>query len=131
MTCTLCRLFYSILLFDKKKNESIKSQKRISHIHWNDQAYQCFFFAGNCSRKSPRKTSAVPITCRTVSRLPKMNTEQRIVKNLRVVVTIEHVNGPNHSIVRKMKFCKKHNEHVRRVFRRETTHLSYCTSEAE
>jgi hypothetical protein len=36
--------------------------------------------------------------------LPKKNIEQSIVKNFRVVVITEHVNGPNHSIVKKIKF---------------------------
>jgi hypothetical protein len=39
-----------------------------------------------------------------VIEFPKINTEHKIVKNFRVVVKIEHVNGPNHSIVRKIKF---------------------------
>jgi len=68
------------------------------------ESYHCFFFPWICSRKSPRKTSIVPRIWRSERIFPNNNTEQSIVKNFRVVVKIEHVNGPNHSIVKKIKF---------------------------
>lgn len=58
------------------------------------------FFLGallpkHASAKRPAKTMAVPSHCLLVNGLPKNSTEHSTVKNLRVVVTTEHANGPN------------------------------------
>ena len=64
------------------------------------------FFLGCClvwvclverypSRASPAKTKSEPAHCWELKAFPKYITENRIVKNLRVVVTIEHQSGPN------------------------------------
>lgn len=48
----------------------------------------------NISAKSPLKTRTRPIHCRKISALPRISTENKTVKNFRVVVATEHANGP-------------------------------------
>ena len=57
----------------------------------------------------PTKTKIAPNHCLFVIGLPNKKTEPKIVKNLRVVVIIEHVNGPNVVIVVNMKCYSKKN----------------------
>jgi len=65
-----------------------------------------FPFPKALSSPSPRKTKAVPSHCLCDMGWAKMRTEPRMVKNLRVVVKMEHSSGPNVVTVMKMKFCK-------------------------
>lgn len=51
---------------------------------------------------SPKKTRMVPNHCRGLITFPNSNTEPRMVKNFRVVVTIEQVRGPKYTTVIKM-----------------------------
>ena len=67
------------------------------------------------------KTNAVPAICCVEIGFRKIKIEQRIVKNFRVVVKIEHVNGPNHSIVRKMKFYQNQSNEFQMVFQQILT----------
>lgn len=45
----------------------------------------------------------VPSHCKGVMTFPNNSTEPRMVKNFRVVVTMEHVRGPKYTTVIKMK----------------------------
>lgn len=74
------------------------------------------FFLGCClvwgclvdrypSRASPANTKSDPAHCCELRAFPKYITENKIVKNLRVVVTIEHQSGPNVVTIEKIKYC--------------------------
>ncbi len=56
------------------------------------------------------KTRPVPAHCRKLIGCAKMSTDARIVKNLRVVVKIEHVKGPNEVTVKKMNDCNENGD---------------------
>ena len=58
------------------------------------------------SSPRPTNTDTTPIHCLATRALPNSSTEASIVKNFRVVVIIEHVNGPKFATVMKIKFCK-------------------------
>lgn len=51
----------------------------------------------------PANTRKVPPHCLFESSLPKKMTDPSTVKNFRVVVTMEHGNGPYSLTIRKMK----------------------------
>lgn len=56
---------------------------------------------------SPRNTRMVPTHCKSEIGLAKRITDAKMVKNLRVVVTIEQVRGPKYTTVMKMKLCNE------------------------
>lgn len=66
-----------------------------------------FFLLSIASNKRAVKTITVPRAWRFVNVLPNRITEPSIVKSFLVVVTIEHVNGPNVVTVLKIKYWKK------------------------
>lgn len=55
----------------------------------------------------PRNTRIVPTHCKVVIGLANKMMEAKMVKNLRVVVTIEQVKGPKYTTVMKIKLCSK------------------------
>ena len=57
---------------------------------------------------NPMKTRTQPDHWMSDNGLPNMNTEARMVKNFRVVVMIEQVNGPNEVMVVKLKCFQVH-----------------------
>lgn len=59
------------------------------------------------SRKRPRNTSEVVAHCTKDIGLLKNITDNRMVKNFRVVVIMEQGSGPKSATVMKMKYCNK------------------------
>lgn len=59
------------------------------------------------SKPSPVNTKRVPSHCLEDIGFWKIITEPRMVKNLRVVVTMEQVSGPNLATVMKMNVWKR------------------------
>lgn len=49
----------------------------------------------------------MPTHCKLVMGLANRMTDAKMVKNLRVVVTMEQVRGPKYTTVMKIKLCKK------------------------
>lgn len=56
------------------------------------------------SADSPTKTRHAPVHCCSVRALPRRRTDMIMVKNFRVVVTIEHHNGPKVVTIEKIKY---------------------------
>lgn len=71
---------------------------------WASVAYECFLLPPySWSNMRPAKTKIVPNHCNALIGCWKIMIDASTVKNLRVVVAIEHTRGPNVEIVRKMK----------------------------
>ena len=90
-----------------KTDYCLKSSKYTTHFLTALTSNFLFSLPYKISNVKPAKTKTVPNHCRGAMAWEKMMTEARMVKNLRVVVMMEHIRGPNVVTVKNTNICKQ------------------------